>query len=142
MARNFSTFDIRQLEKNPNVLKVSDRSITYHPDFKKLAVHRYKEGISPTEIFLENGFDLSVIGKEQPKRSLQRWRETFDKHGDVGLENDRRGKGSTGRPSTKELSPEEKLKKAEAQIEYLKAENEFLKKLEEMERQAVKKKRN
>ncbi|RCW48613.1 hypothetical protein [Paenibacillus prosopidis] len=48
----------------------------------------------------------------------------------------RRGKASTGRPSSKELSTEEKLKRAEAKIKLLEVENEFLKKLEALERQA------
>ncbi|PKH36178.1 transposase, partial [Planococcus sp. MB-3u-09] len=51
---------------------------------------------------------------------------------------ERRGKGSTGRPSTEELSAEKKLEKAEARIKYLEAENELLKKLEALERQAKK----
>ncbi|QIZ05344.1 hypothetical protein HFZ78_23760 [Priestia megaterium] len=51
------------------------------------------------------------------------------------------GKAASGRPSSKELSVEEKLKKAEARIKLLEAENDFLKKLEELERQALKKKR-
>ncbi|MEY2191724.1 hypothetical protein AB7942_03170 [Neobacillus sp. BF23-41] len=46
------------------------------------------------------------------------------------------GKAASGRPSSKELSVEEKLKKAEARIKLLEAENDFLKKLEELERQA------
>ncbi|MEH7012548.1 IS3 family transposase, partial [Neobacillus niacini] len=78
---------------------------------------------------------------DQPKRCLQRWRETFEKFGELGLQTERRGKASTGRPSSKELSVEEKLKKAEARIKFLEAENDFLKKLEELERQALKKKR-
>jgi transposase len=52
----------------------------------------------------------------------------------------RRSKGSTGRPSSKELTAEEKLMKAEARIAFLEMENDFLKKLEELERQAKKKK--
>ena len=36
---------------------------------------------------------------------------------------------------------EEKLKKAEARIKYLEVENDFLKKLEELERQALAKKK-
>ncbi len=55
-----------------------------------------------------------------------------------GFFEERRGKGSTGRPSTKDLSAEKKLEKAEARIKYLEAENELLKKLEELERQAKK----
>lgn len=72
---------------------------------------------------------------------MKRWRETYEKYGELGLEGERRGKGSTGRPSSKDLSTEEKLKKAEARIKYLEAENEFLKKLDELERQALKQKR-
>ena len=41
----------------------------------------------------------------------------------------------------KEYSQEDQLKKAEARIKYLEAELEFLKKLDELERQASKKKK-
>jgi len=34
----FTEFQQKQLEVNPNVLKVSDRSITYSPAFKVVAV--------------------------------------------------------------------------------------------------------
>lgn len=61
-------------------------------------------------------------------------------YSEEGFLEERRGKGSTGRPSIQDLSAEKKLEKAEARIKYLKAENELLKKLEEIERQA--KKRN
>ena len=44
MARHFSAFEIKQLEKNPNILRVSERSITYHPEFKKVAVQTYLSG--------------------------------------------------------------------------------------------------
>ncbi|MGJ9385547.1 hypothetical protein [Salipaludibacillus sp. CF4.18] len=71
---------------------------------------------------------------------LRRWRDTFEQFGEVGFEKERRGKGSAGLPSSKTLSAEEKLKKAETRIKYLEAENDFLKKLEERERQALKKK--
>lgn len=127
MARQFSAFEIKQLENNPNILRVSDRSITYHPEFKKVAVQAYLSGATPTQIFIDHGFEVAIIGKEQPSRSLRRWRKTYEKYGEVGLENDFRGKGSTGRPSDKMLSAAEKLKKAEARIKYLEAENEFLK---------------
>ncbi|MCA1024450.1 IS3 family transposase [Halobacillus litoralis] len=124
----YSNLEMKQLEANPNVIRVSDRSITYHPHFKKVAIREYQNGKFPTQIFEEHGFDLSVVGKKQPKRCLKRWRETFEKHGDLGLEGERRGKGSKGRPSSKELSAEEKLEKAEARIKYLEAENGLPKK--------------
>ncbi len=137
----YSNFEVKQLEANPNVLRVSDRSITYHPLFKNTAVQEYQEGKLPTQIFEDHGFDVNQIGKKQPKRCLQRWRDTFEKYGALGFEGERRGKGSPSRPSPKELSAEERLKKAEARIKYLEAENEFLKKLDELERQALKKRK-
>jgi hypothetical protein len=142
MSKNiFTEYQIKELEKNPNVLRVSERAISYNSDFKVKAVMEYKCGKIPSQIFIENGFNLEVIGKNQPKRCLQRWRDTYEKFGELGLQSERRGKTSSGRPSSKELSVEEKLKKAEARIKFLEAENDFLKKLEELERQALKKKR-
>lgn len=139
--RIFTEMEMKQLENNPNVLRVSDRTISYQPSFKQIAIQEYQKGKFPSQIFEEHGFDINLIGKDQPKRSLQRWRKSFEKYGKVGLEGERRGKGSPGRPLKRELSTEEKLKKAEARITYLEAENEFLKKLEELERQGLKKKK-
>lgn len=142
MSKNlFTEYQIKELEKNQNVLRVSERAISYNSNFKIKAVLEYKSGKIPSQIFIENGFNLEVIGKNQPKRCVQRWRETYEKFGELGLQSERRGKASSGRPSSKELSVEEKLKKAEARIKLLEAENDFLKKLEELERQALKKKR-
>jgi transposase-like protein len=141
MRNLYKDFQIKELEKNPNIVSVSERTITYSPDFKIKAVQEYKQGKLPSQIFIENGFELEIIGKKQPKRCLQRWRETYDRFGEEGFLTERRGKGSTGRPSLKSLSVEEKLKKAEARIKFLEAENDFLKKLEELERQALKKKK-
>lgn len=135
----FNEHQIKQLELNPNVIHVTERAISYHPEFKIKAVTEYLNGKGPSQIFVENGFDLAVIGFSKPKECLKRWRITFEKHGEAGLRAERRGVGSTGRPSTLDLSVEEKLKNAEARIKFLEAENDFLKKLDELERQAMKK---
>lgn len=136
----FTESQRKDLESNPNVIKVSDRSITYSPAFKVAAVNEYLKGKSPYQIFVEQGFDMSMMDTRKPKQCLQRWRTTFDKYGEEGFHTERRGKGSTGRPSSKNLSTNDKLKKAEARIAYLEAELDFVKKLDELERQAKKKK--
>ena len=53
-----------ELEKNPNVLRVAEQAITYHPDFKVKAVLENIKGESPARIFMDHGFDLDIIGKE------------------------------------------------------------------------------
>ena len=53
---------------------------------------------------------------------------------------ERRGKGSPGKPSFKNLTSEQKLKKAEVRIPFLEAKVAFQKKLDELEWQASQKK--
>jgi transposase len=138
--QRFSESQIRQIEDNANVLHVSERSITYQPSFKLAAVKAYLEGTSPAEIFKEAGFNLDIIGRDIPNGCLKRWRKIFATQGEAGLLEERRGKGSTGRPAA-EQSIEKKLAQAEAHIKLLEAENDFLKKLEALERQAQQNKR-
>ena len=139
MSKTFFNEHQRQLlEANPNVTSVSDRAIQYTPEFKIKAVKENLAGKGPTQIFIENGFDSEILGSEKARSSLKRWRRTFEQYGEEGFLEERRGKGSTGRPSTKDLSAEKKLEKAEARIRYLEAEIELLKKLEELERKAKK----
>jgi transposase len=137
--RIFTTFEQQQLESHPYVHHVSDRSISYSADFKVKAVRENLSGKGPTAIFLDHEFDLEVIGSDKPKECLKRWRSIYKSYGEEGFYTERRGKGSTGRPSSKVLTAEEKLKKAEARIALLEMENDFLKKLDELERQAKKK---
>ncbi|MGW6383780.1 HTH domain-containing protein [Peribacillus butanolivorans] len=137
----FNEFQMKRLENNPHVKQVSDRSIAYHPDFKVKAVKENQAGKSPAQIFIEHGFDLEMIGSDKPKGCLKRWRKIFEQYGEDGFYTERRGKGSAGRPKSKSDTQENQLKKAEARIKYLEAELEFLKKLDELERQASKKKK-
>ncbi|MEC2346184.1 hypothetical protein P9H28_19125 [Paenibacillus barengoltzii] len=69
----------KQLESNPNVQHVTDRTITYTPSFKLAAIKAYQEGKTPMEIFLNAGFDIAAIGNEKPKKCLKRWREQYQK---------------------------------------------------------------
>lgn len=105
----FTTFQINILESNPNVLHVSDKAVTYKPEFKLQAVQSNLEGKSPLDIFHEAGFDIQMIGASKPKDCIKRWRSVFKECGEEGLLMERRGKGSTGRPASKSLTAEEKL---------------------------------
>ncbi|WP_163103537.1 MULTISPECIES: HTH domain-containing protein [Bacillaceae] len=141
MSKNiFNEFQRLQLENNPNVDHVSDRAISYKPEFKVIAVKENLAGKGPMDIFIDHGFDIDIIGSRKPVQCLDRWRSSYEKYGEEGFFTERRGKGSTGRPSSKEMTVEEKLTKAEARIAFLEMENDFLKKLEELERQAKKNK--
>jgi transposase len=94
---SFTESEMRQLEANPNVQHVSEKIISYSPAFKLDAIKAHKEGKKPIEIFRAAGFDMDVIGNKIPCGSLKRWRYAHEVHGESGLLEERRGKGSTGR---------------------------------------------
>jgi len=129
--RIFNKEQIKILLQNPNVTKCSKKSISYHKDFKILAVKKYYGGLPPQEIFRQAGFDINTIGREIPKGCLRRWRRIFKDKGKTGLEKDGRGQGRAGSrfKSFNNLSDKEKLKKLEVEVAYLKEENRFLAKL-------------
>ena len=126
--RIFTKEQAKQLLRNRNVSACSERSITYSNDFKIRAVKLYKQGLTSREIFKQAGFDLNAIGRDQPKECLKRWNKTWRVKGEGGLSAETRGHpGRPGKP--KDLSDADKIKRLEAEIAYLKAENDFLAKL-------------
>lgn len=134
----FSKEEQMLLLKNKNVTKVTDKSITYSDEFKVNSIQSYAKGKFPAEIFREAGFNLNIIGNQNPRKCLNRWKRTYLAKGKDGLMGEKRGRGGR-RPENLEMSLEERLNAAEAQVAYLEMENEFLKKLEELERRDVKK---
>ena len=134
----FNEHQRRQIEANPNVVSVSDRSIQYTVAFKVKAVQENIQGKGPSEIFKAAGFDLEIIGLSKVQSAVNRWKKIYQTYGENGFTEERRGKGSTGRPSVGKLSADKKLEKAEARIRLLEAELELIKKLDELERQAKK----
>lgn len=129
--RIFTKEQIETLLQNPNVAACSERSISYHKDFKVLAIRKYRKGLPPSEIFRQAGFDIDTIGRETSKGCLRRWRRVFKDKGETGLKTDGRGQSKTGgRPkSLANLTNEEKLKRLKTEVAYLKEENRSLAKL-------------
>lgn len=126
--RTFTQEQISELTKNPGVLRCSEKSITYHNDFKLATIKRYDEGLPPTLIFTAAGFNLALIGRKAPKDCLHRWLAIYRKKGETAFAKEARG-GPGRRVSEKRLTDKEKIKYYQAQIAYLKAENAFLAKL-------------
>lgn len=108
---------------------IANSSATYTKEFKLYAVGEYLSGKTPLEIFIEAGVDIDILGREQPQRCLSRWLKIHRTYGPNGLLQENRGVNSTGRPSKKELSIEEKYEKTLKENEILKMQVEYLKKL-------------
>ncbi len=134
--KTFSKQDIEVLSNNKYVRNVSEKSITYTNEFKIHFIAEYNNGKSSRIIFEEAGFDTNLIGTKRIECSSSRWRNAYKKNGVIGLDDTRRK--NSGRPRQRELSKDELIAKQTAEIEYLKAEVELLKKLELHERQVRK----
>jgi len=128
----FNDKQIKVLAKNPNVLRVSDKAITYSVEFKNRFIEENSKGVLPRKIFEDNGFDIEIIGLKRIEQSAARWREKYADMGVLGLKDSR--KSNSGRPLLRELTAQEEIERLKAKISLLEIENEFLKKLDEIER--------
>jgi hypothetical protein len=128
----FNDKKIKVLAKNPNVLRVSDKAITYSEEFKNKFIVENSKGILPRKIFEENGFDIEIIGLKRIEQSAARWKKKYADMGVLGLKDSRTG--NSGRPLLRELTTQEEIERLKAKISLLEIENEFLKKLDEIER--------
>jgi transposase len=55
VSKIFTEQEVKQLEVNPNVQNVTDRSITYVPAFKLTAVKAYQDGQTPIGDISQSG---------------------------------------------------------------------------------------
>ena len=127
----FTDNEVKKLRKNKYVKNVSNKSITYTDEFKEKVVfetENYKK--FPRQVFEECGFDIDVIGIKRTENAAYKWRKQYKNLGE--LKDNRKSK--SGRPLKRKLSDAEKLKRAEAKIKLLEAENELLKKNDMIQR--------
>lgn len=121
-----------ELRKNVYIEKVSAKSITYTKEFREKFEEEYRAGKLPSQILAGMGIDHRILGKRR-KNSIVARMKLYELRPE-GYEDTR--KNNSGRPSTKELTDSEKIKRLEQKIAYLNQENEFLKKNIQLDRQA------
>lgn len=129
----FTEAEVFELRNNSYVEKVSTSSITYTKSFKEYFILKHNQGIQPMEIFRSADFNPTMLGRSRINNASSRWRRQALR--ESGLKDTR--KDNSGRPRTSDLSEVEELNLLKNQVAYLKAENEFLKKLEQAEREAI-----
>ena len=129
----FTDEQLRLLEENPYVVKVSKKSITYSEEFKELYWIDYQNGMQPIEIFKKYGFDPYAFGSRRRANFTDRLKKQAARKDGF---KDTRSKNS-GRPSTKELSLEEQLERLKHKNEILQQENDFLKRVRFINRKQI-----
>ncbi|MCL1919341.1 MAG: hypothetical protein FWG14_13785 [Peptococcaceae bacterium] len=130
--KKFTPDEQRALRDNLYVARVSETTITYTAEFRERFALEYAAGKLPSVILRECGFDHRMLGRDRQRSLVKRTKKYAQRPGGFS---DARKEG-TGRPRVKELTDAEKIQRLEHEIRYLKQENEFLKKIKFLDRQA------
>ncbi|EAC8724804.1 IS3 family transposase, partial [Listeria monocytogenes] len=71
----YNQSEIKNLENNPNIKSVTERSITYSSEFKTKAIKQSLQGMTATQIFELAGLPFRLIGEGKANQSLSRWKK-------------------------------------------------------------------
>lgn len=123
---------VKELQKNPYVLKATEWTVSFTPEFKQIAYREYYSGKSMRQIFTENGFDVEIIGDKR----LQNFRTKLIEKAkrDENFE-DCRKNNSRKEPQNTEAKMAKRIRELEHRNAYLQQENDFLKKIQALEKE-------
>ena len=60
--KSFASEEIATLRSNPYTYKVTDKTIAFTLEFKEIFYSRLQEGVTPSTIVSELGYDSEVLG--------------------------------------------------------------------------------
>ncbi len=129
--KTFKKEEVEELSKHPYVERVSEWTIRFTEEFKRIAYGEYIGGKSIREIFAEAGFDEKVIGEKR----IQNFRTHLISKADEenGFADKRKDK-SLQAPLGTEAQMMKRIRELEHRNAYLEQENDFLKKIQELEK--------
>ena len=132
--KSFSTEEIATLRSNPYTYKVTDRTIAFTVEFKEIFYTRLQEGITPSTIVSELGYDPEILGYSRIWGISQHVRAEADSG-----EGFHEGRGKQVKKATaveiSEMSNSRALIKMQNEINFLRQEMDFLKKIMQADRQ-------
>ena len=124
---------IKELNNNPYVISVTLKYVNYSEEFKKLFLKDYNDGMSPIDIFKKYGLDPDTLGEQRRHnfvKRIKRQSQRLDGFKDMR-------KVNSGRPRTKDVTPEERIQQLNHKIDILKQENDFLKRVRSINRRQL-----
>jgi len=114
----------QSLLKNSSVKSITSKQIIYTLEFKEFAIFEFRAGVSPRIIWLNAGFDIEDFKQGYFQKTINRWLKQKK------LQKDKFGKiENRGRLKNK------KFTSTQEELEYLRAENAFLKELHALEKE-------
>ena len=127
--KEYTPKQIKELEKNPYVYKVTKYKLYYTAKFKEDFWVSYQAGNTPRKILADFGFDLSIFGQKQIDSLVQHIKkQALSGNGFTEGEN-RQKRVSIKATKEEELSSPQSIERMQNELLYLRQDVEFLKKI-------------
>ena len=122
---------VKELNEHRYVEQATEWCVSFTTEFKQLVYDEYYRGKSTREIFEEAGFNVEKLGAKR----LENFRAQVMKKAaeESGFADKRKDKSLQAAPST-EAQLQKRIRELEHRNAYLEQENEFLKKIQELEK--------
>ena len=125
---------VKELNEHRYVEQATEWTVSFTAEFKQLAYDEYCRGKSMREIFTEAGFDVEKLGEKR----IQNFRShLMEKADDEAGFADKRKEKSIQVPLSTEAQMMKRIRELEHRNAYLEQENDFLKKIQELEKACV-----
>lgn len=127
--QHFTEEQLLKLRQNPYVYSVTGSRLVFTKEFKELFYAAYQAGGLPRQILQDHGFDPAVIGERRIWSIPQHICSEYKKYGEFHEGYRSRQLNSPDSPPGESFSEKDQLKKLQNEVNYLKQEMEFLKKV-------------
>lgn len=122
----FTPEEVEMLRGNKYTFAVTPHILSFTKEFKELFWEEYQDGAIPRQILEKYGYPADVLGKERIWGIAHIIKKQY--HSPEGLHEGALTK--TGKSSDKDIqTTEERVNKLQGEVEYLRQEIEFLKKI-------------
>jgi len=102
---------------NPNVKKVSNKTVQYTAEFKKHVLHKVQKGHSVKQVFKDAGIPIEWFIREYTNKLMRKWRQLSRTHGETYFDTEHRGQHNQAH--YRQMSDAEKVKHLEMKVESL-----------------------
>ena len=127
--KEYTVKQIKQLERNPYVFKVTKHKLYYTAKFKEDFWISYQAGNSPRKILIDFGFDIDIFGQKQIDSLVQHIKKQALSGNGFSEGENRQRRVPMKATSEEELSSPQSIERMQNELLYLRQEVEFLKKI-------------
>ena len=127
--KEYTVKQIKQLERNPYVFKVTKHKLYYTAKFKEDFWISYQAGNSPRKILIDFGVDIDIFGQKQIDSLVQHIKKQALSGNGFSEGENRQRRVPMKATSEEELSSPQSIERMQNELLYLRQEVEFLKKI-------------